>query len=144
MRIDHDAFVLLKPCAEHDVRGFAGHAGNGEELIHLIRHFPAELLGNNFGRSDDRLRFVPKKPGALDDGLDLLRLCCREMRGIRIETKELGSRHIDAHVCRLRGENSGNQKLPSILVPKSARSASVSGFETLEYLGYAFWIDCFS
>src|SRR3954465_13774211 len=143
MRIDYDAFVLLEPCAEHDVRGFAGHAGNGEELIHLIRHFPAELLSNNFGRSDNRLRLVPKKPRALDDGLDLLRLRCREMRGVGIETEELGGGEVYAHVCGLRGENGGNQKLPSILVPKRARSASVSGIETREYFGYAFWIGWF-
>ena len=79
VRIHDHAFVLLEPCAEHDVGGLAGYAGQSEKLIHLIGHLAAEITHDLFCGSHHRLRFVAKKAGRADVGLELFGLEGREI-----------------------------------------------------------------
>ncbi len=48
MSIDDNANALLEPGSENDVRGFASHAGKGEQLVHFAGYFAAKVTNDLF------------------------------------------------------------------------------------------------
>src|SRR2546430_2915635 len=95
--VDHDPFVLAEPGAEHDVRGFAAHAGELDQLLHGVGYRTSMALDQRLRHPDDGFGLVAEEPRAVDLLLQDLRVGA----GVRSEehTSELQSQ--SNLVCRL-------------------------------------------
>ena len=114
--IDDDSFGELEPAAEYDVCGFAGHAWEGEQVVHVERDLAAEV-GNNFScGADYGLGLVAEEAGGADVGLELLRLQGGEGFDGGIFAEEFGGDAVDVHIRRLGGEDCRHQKFPGARV----------------------------
>ena len=66
VRIHHDSGRDSEGCSQHHVRGFAGRAGDGQQLFDIARDLAAEI-GQDLARgSDDRFGFVVEESGGAD------------------------------------------------------------------------------
>ena len=74
MGVDDYAFGFLEPRAQHDVGGFAGDAGEGEQLFHVVRDLAAEVGDDFFRGADHGFRLVAEETGGADVGLELFRV----------------------------------------------------------------------
>src|SRR5205814_1038491 len=48
MRIYHDSHIFAEPGSEHDVRGFARDARQGEQVVHAVGDFAPEVADDLF------------------------------------------------------------------------------------------------
>ena len=106
----HGHYRLLECGVEHDVGGFAPHAGQGFQLFARAGDFAAVLLHQNFAGFDDVLGFGFVKP----DGARVLHNAFQPQveHGLRRvgHGKEFGGGFVHAHVSGLCGQQHGNQK----------------------------------
>src|SRR2546426_526245 len=72
--VDHDPFVLAEPGAEHDVRGFAAHTGELNQLLHGVRYRTSMALDQRLRHPDDGFGLVAEEPRAVDLLLQDLRV----------------------------------------------------------------------
>src|SRR5580704_14670244 len=105
MSVDNHAFGLFKPCAEHDVGCFAGNAGKGEKVFHVVGHLASEIGDDLFCGPHDRFGFVAEEAGGTDIRLKLRgRECSKGLHG-RILAEPLRGHAVDVGVGGLSGED---------------------------------------
>ncbi len=106
----HGHYRLPECGVEHDVGGFAPHAGQGFQLFARVGDFAAVLLHQDFAGFDDVLGFGFVKP----DGACVLHNAVQSEveHGLRRigHGKEFGGGFVHAHVGGLCGQQNGNQE----------------------------------
>jgi hypothetical protein len=125
--------------AEHDVGSLAADAGEGRQLFDIGRHVPPVSSNECLGHSDQRPGLGPKKPGGVNEGLDLGSGRLRE--GVRVrKSREHARRHlIDALVRGLCRKDSRDEQLKRVSVVKLGVGAWVLRFKRREDLPGVSW-----
>lgn len=62
VRIHHDRAGLVKYVAENEIGALAPHAGERQEIVHVVRHLAAVLGEQHLGAGDDVARLGVEKP----------------------------------------------------------------------------------
>jgi len=135
--VDHYAFGLFEPRAEHDVGRLAGDAGEGEEFFHVAWDLAAEIGDDLFCRTYDRSGFISEEAGGADVGLELLGRERGEGFDRRVFAEQFGRDAVDIHVCGLGGENGRDQEFPGAGVGEGAGGCGIELVEALEDFGDA-------
>lgn len=135
--VHDDAFGLVEPGAENDIRRLAGDAGQREELIHVVGNLAAEIVDYRLCCSDDGLRLVPEEAGGLDVGLKLFGSEGGEILNSRIFLEQAGGDHVHAGVGALRREDGSHEEFPCTAVVESAGRCRISCVEALQDIGNA-------
>src|SRR3954467_12843484 len=105
-----------KPRTENYISGLASDTGNGEEFIHSLRDFSAEVVHDRLCRAHNGLRLITEEPRRANIVFEFFGLQYSEMLRRRVLLKQSGSDHVDAHVGALRREDRRYQKFPRIRV----------------------------
>jgi len=132
VRVDHDAFGQTVADAEDDVGGFAGGAGDGDELGECLRDLAVEVGENFAGSALNGFGFVAEEAGGLDKGFEFGQSRFGHIGRGRKAAKELGRDHVDAHISALRGKDGGDEQLPRRAVSERADGVGVGFVEGLE------------
>src|SRR6059058_1302027 len=116
VRVDHDAFVLPEPGAEDDVRGFAAHTGEPDQLLHGVGYRASMALDQRLRHPDDGFGLVAEEPRAVDLLLQDLRVGAGIVLSRAILREQRRGNHVDSRIGRLGRENRGDQQLECALV----------------------------
>ena len=119
---------------EDDVRGLAGHAGEGEEILHRLGDLPAVGLLDPPGGADDVLRLVPEEAGGADLPFEDARIGPGVVGGGAVFPEEGGGDPVDHRVRGLGGEDGGDQKLQGVGVDEGHLRRRVLPPETADDL----------
>ena len=132
MGVDDHADGNTVSDAEDDVGGFAGRAGDGEKIFHLLRNFAVEVGNDLPRRTLNRLRLVVVEASGADDLFDLLNWRGGEVLCGGEGLEEDRSDHVDASVGALRRKDRGDEQFPGIAVMESTFDVWVSLPEEIE------------
>jgi len=135
--IDYDAFGLVEADSQDNIGGFAGGAGNGDQLGECLRDFAAKVGDDLLRGSFDGFGLVAEEAGGADEGFEIGQPGLGHGCGGREALEELRGDHVDADVGALRGEDCGDEKLPGRFVMESAFRVGVGFVEGLENGGDA-------
>jgi len=135
MGVDDHADGNTVSDAEDDVGGFAGRAGDGEKIFHLLRNFAVEVGNDLPRRTLNRLRLVVVEASGADDLFDLLNWRGGEVLCGGEGLEEDRSDHVDASVGALRRKDRGDEQFPGIAVMESTFDVWVSLPEEIEERG---------
>lgn len=111
---------LAEDVAEDEIRTLSADAGEGEELLHGVRHLVMELFVEHAHAGGDIPRLAPSKAAGTDDGLDFLRRRCGEGGDRRVLLQKVNHHDIDSRIRALRGEAYADEQLPGIAVIECA------------------------
>src|SRR5947209_9026331 len=128
--VDHDPFVLAEPGAEHDVRGFAAHAGELDQLLHGVGYRTSMALDQRLRHPDDGFGLVAEEPRAVDLLLEDPRVGAREVLCRLVLREQGGCDHVDPCIGRLSGEDRGDEQLERALVRQRAGRLGIGLLET--------------
>ena len=109
VRVYHEADVDVVAIAEHDIRGFAGHAAQLQQFFHRAGNFPLEPIDEGPARFVDRLRFAAKQPDRSDVWFDLGGRRSGKVLGLWEGFEESGGYFVHADIGCLSRENGCDQ-----------------------------------
>lgn len=101
VRIHHDALSLLEADTEDDVGGFAGGAGNGDQLRKGLRHLAPKVLDHLAGGALDGFGLVVEEAGGAYESFEFRQSGFGHCGWGGEATEQLWRYHVDAHVCAL-------------------------------------------
>src|SRR5216117_1223831 len=128
--VDHDAFVLPEPGAEHDVRGFAAHTGELDQLLHGVGYRASMALDQRLRHPDDGFGLVAEEPRAVDLLLQDLRVGARIVLRRAILREQRRGDQVDPRVGGLCRQDGGDQQLERARVLQRAGRVGIGLLET--------------
>ena len=121
----------LEGIAQHHIRSLSAHAGKGDQVFHLLRHFPAETL-HDPPRHADKICCLGVIKSAGMDHLFQFVLICRRHRfrgGIFLKQRRRDTVHF--FIRALRRKDRCRQQLKGRGVVETALQFPVAGMESL-------------
>jgi len=125
VRIDDNSGRQAKSRAKHHVCRLSSDTRQGDHLVERPRQLPTKLIDQRLSHAAQVCRLRSKKPGRLDDLLDIRLLRSGQSGGSRILREQRRRDHVDPLVRALRREDGGCQQLKRGVVLQRALGSDV-------------------
>jgi len=125
MGVDHDAFSFAEADTEDDVGGFAGGAGDGDELGEGLGDLTVEIGDDFAGSALDGFCLVVVEAGGADEGFELGEGGFGHRGGSGEALEERRGDHVDADVGALGGEDGGDEQFPGGAMSEGALNVGI-------------------
>ena len=114
VRVHHDRAGLTEHVAENEIGALAPHAGERQEIVHIVRHLAAVDLRDALRLPDEIARLAVVKAAGADELFDLADVRRRHGLHGREAREERGRDEIHARVGALRGEPHLHEQPPCV------------------------------
>ena len=111
--------------AQDQVGGLAAYAGQGEKVIHVVRHPAAEALHQHLRCGHDIAGFGAPEAAGMDIGAHLVHIGGGEGLQRGVAGEQGGRDQIHAGIGTLGGQTDGEQKLVILLIVQRAQRVRV-------------------
>lgn len=118
--------------AENDVGGLASDSGQGDQLLHALRHFAGMAFNQGPGAADEVFRLVAEKPGGANKILKFDGVGGSQGRSVGITAEKVGGHLIDPEIGTLRRKDGSDKQLQGRLKVQRALGVGIEGFEAFQ------------